>query len=215
MIWSAWYPYVYPEVSGAPLPLLDHHIRQAAIYFLKESQVWTQTLDPISIVEDTPSYALSVPVAIDTGAEVSMVKWAWFNGNQIFPASQEELAMLNSSWEDEEGSSISHYTQLIDTEIRVFPKPNFDMADALSIKAVLRPSIDSTGVPDWIGVKYVNEIAMKAKAELMGMVGQVWTNPEGEKKYSGLFAAALAKATVEANKSFTRTSMTVRFRNYG
>lgn len=214
MLWAAWYPYVQPEVPGAPQPLIDHYVRQAAIYFLKESQVWTQTLDAIDIVDGTASYTLTVPASITTGAEVSMVKWAWADGNQIFPASQEELSMLNSNWETMTGSALTHYTQLVDTEIRVFPEPDFSLTGGLVIKAVLRPTLTSTGVPDWIGTKYVNEIAAKAKADMMGMVSQPWTNPDGETKYSTLFASTLAKATVEANKSFTRTSPAVRFRNY-
>lgn len=215
MLWAAWYPYVQPELPGAPLPLIDHYLRQSAIHFLEESQVWTLSLDAVDLVADTGTYNLTVPASVTTGGDVSMVKWVWVDGYQIYPASLEELGTLDTSWDTTTAGAVRRYTQLTQDTITLWPIPNYSSTDGLVIKVALRPSLTATGVPDWIGTKYIQEVAMKTKADMMGMIGQSWSNTEGETKYNAAYASALTKATVEGIKSFTRTSMAVRFRNYG
>ena len=218
MLWSDWYPYVRPELPGAPTPLLDHYILQAAIHFFEESQVWTESLTAINLVADTGTYTLTVPAvslgATTTTADVSMVKWVWVDEHQVYPSSQEELGMIGDNWTTHTSAFVTNYTQLTQDTITLYPIPNYASTGGLKIKVAVRPGLTSTGVPDWLGQKYVQEIATRVKAEMMGMVNQPWTNAAGEQKYAAAYQSALTKATVEGNRSFTRTSMTVRFKKF-
>lgn len=222
MLWSDIYPFVLPEVPGVPEPMLDHYIRQTAINFLEESQVWTADVTAIDLVANTGTYSLVSPAQTVTASplltevpDVAMVKWAWVDGVQIFPASQEELGALVEYWADKTASVVSNYTQLTQDTITLYPTPNYASTGGLKIKIAIRPSLTATGIPDWIGTKYIQELSVGAKAALMGMIGKPWTSPDGEAKYSAMYASMLTKATVEGNRSFTRTTSTVRFKNYG
>lgn len=215
VLWSTWHPYVLPETPNVPGPLLDHIIRQSAINFLEESQVWTADVDVIDVVAGTGTYSLIPPASVGTEGDVAMAKWVWVNKQQIFPASQEELGQLSQYWADVTAGAVSNFTQLTQDTITLYPIPDFSLTSGLRIKVALRPSLTSTGVPDWIGGKYVQEIAVAAKALLMGMVGKEWSDPSGEEKYSQQYASMLTKATVEGIRSFTRTTTTVRFPRYG
>lgn len=39
-------PYVMPYVIGCPLPVMEAHVRDAAIEFMQETKCWVRTLDP-------------------------------------------------------------------------------------------------------------------------------------------------------------------------
>lgn len=214
MIWSDWHPFTKPELPGVPEPLLDHYIRLVAIDFFEESQTWVVETDVTDLVAGTGTYPLAPPASITTGADVAQIKWAWVNNQQILPASQEELGQLFQYWGDVTGGAVSNYTQLTQDTVTLYPIPDFDLTGGLRMKVALRPSLTSTGVPDWLGSKYITEIASGVKAEMMGMVGQPWSNPEGEAKYSALFASGLTKATVEGNRSFTRSTMNVQLKRF-
>lgn len=46
MKWSDFSPYVMPYVIGCPMPLMEAHVRDAAIEFMQETKCWVRTLDP-------------------------------------------------------------------------------------------------------------------------------------------------------------------------
>lgn len=46
MKWSDFEPYVMPYVIGCPLPVMEAHVRDAAIEFMQETKCWVRTLDP-------------------------------------------------------------------------------------------------------------------------------------------------------------------------
>ena len=221
MLWPAWYPYILPEVSGAPEVLVDHVLRQTAISFFEETEVWTVALTAIDLVANTGTYSLVAPAQTITNPtltevpDVAMVKWAWVDGQQIFPTSQEELGALPYQWNDKTAAQVSNYTQLTQDTITLFPIPDFASTGGLVITCAIQPSLTATGLPDWLGSKYIQALADGTKATMMGMVGKPWSNPEGEKKYAAAYANAQTKGTVEGHRSFTRTTQTVRFPRYG
>ena len=220
MLWSAWYPYVLPEAPGAPEPLLDHYIRQAAIDFFRESTLWTLDITPLNVVASTGTYTMVVPdQTVSTGVtdtpDISIIKWAWVDGVQIYPTSQEELNALVEKWSTKTASRVSNYTQLTQTAITLFPTPDFASTAGLTVKVAVQPSLTSLGVPDWLGSRYIDAISIGAKARLLGMVGRPWSNPAGEAKYGALYATLRTKSTTEGNRSFTRSTQTVRFPRYG
>lgn len=46
MKWSDFEPYVAPHVIGCPSPVIEHHVRDAAIEFMLETKCWVRVLDP-------------------------------------------------------------------------------------------------------------------------------------------------------------------------
>lgn len=62
MKWSDFERYVMPYVIGCPLPVMEAHVRDAAIEFMQETKCWVRTLDPeltgttaeVDLVPDSP-----------------------------------------------------------------------------------------------------------------------------------------------------------------
>ncbi len=211
--WIDFYDYVMPELPGVHVSLVDLHLRQMAIELCEETQVWIETLDPISVVAGTAAYALSPPATL-TDAAVGMVKWAWYDGSPLTFSTLEELGQLPVYWPDVEANTPTNYTQQSHDALTVYPKPLVDLADGLQIKAAMIPSLTATGVPDWIGQKYVQEISYGARAALMSMFGKPWSNSEGAAYYRALYEAGKTRATIESNRSFTRANSQIQMRSF-
>ena len=41
---------ILPDVPGCPSPTMRFHVRRAVIEFCKESGIWVQDLDPITLI---------------------------------------------------------------------------------------------------------------------------------------------------------------------
>lgn len=206
-LWSSFYPYILPEVPNVPEPLLDHAVRKAAIEFCEETALHTIDIAAIDVVAGTASYALD---AGDTELDVCMVKFAWLDGKPLPYVSQEFLNdQTGVYWPDTTANRPTGFTQQDQENLILYPKPTENITDGLKIKLVVRPSLTSTGVYDWIAKRFIQEISYGALALLTGMVGKPWSNDAAEAKYRAQFESAKTKATIDAYRSFTRSSLQI------
>lgn len=205
--WSQFYPYVQPEVPGAPLPLIDHMLRKAAIEFCEESAIHVIDATPIDVVANTGTYALATG---NVEYDVSTIKYAWFNGVPISYVSQEFLNdQTGAYWPAQTATAPTGFTQQDQDNVILYPIPTVSLTAGLKLKLVARPSLASTGVANWIGNRFIQEIAYGGLALLAGMVGKDWTNPELEAKSRSQFEAAKTRAVIDANRSFTRAPLQI------
>jgi hypothetical protein len=203
--WSQFHPYILSEVPSAPLPVVDHYIRNAAIEFCEETAVHTIDAAAVDVVAGTSTYALD---AGDVELDVCMVKFAWLNGQRLPYISQETLnGDLMTYWPDHESDMPTGFTQQDQGNLILYPKPKLSYPTGLKLKLVVRPSWESTGVYDWVGRRFIQEISFGALAALTGMVGKPWSSQEAESKYRAAFESAKTKATIDAYRSFTRSSL--------
>lgn len=209
MKWSEFYPYVLSECDRVMLDVADLYIRQAAIEFCEETGVYTADHDPISLVKGISEYDLEAP---EPETDIVLVKKAWVGDAAIDYVSQDTLNQRPVYWPNEYAPKPTAFTQQTQTSLIVYPKPTEALASGLKLKVVLRPTLKATGIADWVGVKYVQEISAGAKAMLMDMINKPWTSPEGAAKYRAQFEAAKTRATVEAQRSFTRASQQVQLK---
>lgn len=73
MKWSDFSPYVMPYVIGCPMPLMEAHVRDAAIEFMQETKCWVRTLDP-ELTGTTADVDLSPDSALARIFDVHSVK---------------------------------------------------------------------------------------------------------------------------------------------
>lgn len=224
-LWSAFYPYVLAEVPMAPEPLVDFMLRKAAIDFCEETAVHSIQADAIDVLAGTAVYPLVPPGVIiapavtavpDPELDVCMVKYAWLNNQPLPYVSQEILNQQSTTyWRNDTGDKPTGFTQDDQDNLILYPNPTRDYTgtNGLLLTLVVRPSLAATGVKDWIGKRYVQEISYGAVAMLTGMVGKPWSNPEAEQKYTVKFEAAKTKATIDAYRSFTRGALRVQMSN--
>lgn len=211
MKWSDFYPYVLSECDRVMLDVADLYIRQAAIEFCEETGVYVADHDPITLIKGINEYDLDAPEA---ETDIVLVKKAWVGDAAIDYVSQDTLNQRPVYWPSESAPRPTAFTQQTQTSLIVFPKPSEAMVNGLKLKVVLRPSLTATGIVDWMGKKYVQEISAGAKAMLMDMVNKPWTSHDGAAKYRAQFEAAKTRATIEATRSFTRAAQQVQFKRH-
>lgn len=209
MKWSAFYDFVVPELPGINTDLVDIYLRRAAIEFCEETAVYVADHDPISLVKGVAEYDLEPP---EPETDIVGIKKAWVVDAAIEYVSQDSLNQRPVYWPGEEAPRPTSFTQQTPTTVIVYPKPTEAIQNGLRMKVVLRPALKASSIVDWVGGKYLQEIADGTKAMLMAMPNKPWTQPEGAALYRAQFEAGKTRATIEAMRSFTRASQQVQLR---
>jgi hypothetical protein len=198
-LWSAFYPDVLPELPGAPLPMVDHWLRNVTIDFCERSKAYVADLALIDAVAEQMSYPLVMPA----GTELVDVVSAWFIGEEITPKSPGYLKDKFGDWMAETGTP-EHFTHQATDAIMLVPAPADAATDALKIKASIRPALTATGVDDWFYSQYRLALAAGCKAKMMAMKDVPWADPERVALNLSTFEAAISKAIGAAANGFTR-----------
>lgn len=197
--WSLFYPDVLPELPGAPVAMIDHWLRNAAIEFCERSKAHVTDLAPVSAVADQMSYA----IPLVTGTELVEINELWFSGERLTPKSPGFLSDQYADWTIEIGAP-DYYTQQDAVNVLLVPAPDTAETDAIKIKASIKPGTAATGIDDMLFSKWRIPIGAGCKAKMMAMAGKPWSNPDNVILYLSQFEAAIAEATPDANAGFVR-----------
>lgn len=195
--WSAFYPDVLPELPGAPLLLVDHWLRNAAIEFCERSKAHVVDLVAMNAVANQMAYTL-VPLA---ETEIVEIKAAWFSGNKLAPKGHTFLEDKYGDWTAAVGTP-EYITQQASDVALLVPAPAASASGSIKIKAVARPAIAATGIHDWLFQQYRQALVAGCKAKMMAMDKVSWSSPDRVEYYLGQFEAAIDKATSAANSGF-------------
>ena len=198
--WSAFYPDLLLELPGAPLPLVDHHLRNVVIDFCERSKAYRVDLDPADAVAEQMGYAPTLAAGLDP-VEILEVK---FSGEVLTEKAPRYLSDKYGDWQSETGTP-EHFTQQDGAEVLLVPAPADAAVDAIQVKVAAKPSLDATGVEDWIFSKWRLALVAGCKAAMMAMKDKTWSAPDRVEFYQGLFERALEDAKVAANNGFVRS----------
>lgn len=199
--WSLFYPDVLPELPGAPVPMVDHWLRNAAIEFCERSKAHVVTLDPITSVADQMAYV----IALDADTElVELVAVRWLD-EKLTPKSPHFLEEKYDDWESETGTP-EHYTQVDTENVMLVPAPGTAETDGIRIRAAIKPGIAATGVHDWLFSQYRPAICAGAKAKMMAQLDKPWSKPDLVAINQAAFDAAIDSATTRASDGHVRST---------
>lgn len=203
--WEDFFDYVMPEVPGIGTDLALMYIRLAAIDFCDKSLVHTVMLDDITLVAGQTTYDIAVPDQTD----LAMVVNAWVGTRTITPKQIDELNQNSIDWQSESGRPES-FTQTTQTSISLYKTPDANnIADALRLRAALRPDIGADGLEDWVANKYVTTIAAGAMARLMSMPKKPWTDLQSAGLKNAMYMQGLNEARIDAKRGFSRGGLRV------
>lgn len=188
--WSLFYPDTLPDLPGAPLPVVDHWLRNAAIEFCERSKVLVVDLTAMSAVADQMSYAITLASNTEL-VELISVK---FSGEVVTPKSPAYLEAKYGDWQAETGTP-EHYTQQDTANVLLVPAPAAAETGAIKLKVATKPGTAATGVEDWFFSQYRLAIVAGAKGKLMLMDGKPWSNPDRAAFNLALFEGAISTAT--------------------
>lgn len=161
-------PIIAIDAIGAPTPLIVRKIAEAAHEFFRKTRgyTYTQTLNPVPA--NTKSVALTPPVGT-VFIETVLVR---LNGQTLPPPMN---LQLNGDWESIKGRPASYLPAV--GAIRLFPYPETQIDEALTIEFALAPLLTATSIDDSVGLANQDALIAGAKARVLSMPRKEWADP--------------------------------------
>lgn len=202
--WSAFHDLVLPSLPGAPLPLAEAKIREAAIEFIGGAQLWRAMLTQFSTVAGTGTYALSGMPAHSAVHELSA---CWCEDEELTPLALEDRDRAFPDWRRLRELPACFFRLDPDT-ISLLAVPN--AAYQIDVEAALKPARDATDMADWIFERFAPDIACGALAMLMEIPAKPYSNPDQARVQRARFERALEDARAAQAGSFARSALRTR-----
>lgn len=203
------HPFCLPELPGVPAPMLDAYINLAWFDLAKNSLCWSEWQE-VALQDGVDTYPLLPP----SGAAVHLVIDAQQGANILVPRGPEQLLMYDAAFAERRGTP-NGYGLSMTKEFVVYPRPQADdVVLPVRVHVAFVPTLAATTMPDQFAEKYVSVLSAGAKAKLMAMAGQTWSNPQMAVVNSGIFDAGVTEAVVERMKGGAQGALTVRPRSF-
>jgi hypothetical protein len=196
---TAWKNDVYP-VLLCPEPSLIEAVRSAARDFCNETHLWILALDRISVVANTQAYALAMPTAWLTLAEIVIVdnvkyKQTGDTDDQFVtldPVSENQKDLHDSgNWKFRTATIPNGYwVDLSEKKLYFYYIPTVASTTGLLVTAVLKPTLIATVVPEFLYDDYRDCITFGALAHLFNQRQARWFDPTLAEYYNAKFEAA-------------------------
>lgn len=213
---SSFYPFVLPFAPGCSSPVADRNIIDGAIEFCEATRVIVRTLDPISVTAGVGSYDLEGP---DNQSRVSQISAAWYMDTPLIRVPEDAvdnpLALVSpiGSQSAQTGQPI----YMLEPEpgvISLYPVPDATLANAITIRAVLRPVRAATELDDYLYEEYAEEIGWAALKRICATPGQPYSNPTLAAMYTGKLESAINKARSKVGAGVVGASLQVKLSGF-
>jgi hypothetical protein len=189
---DAFHAYVLPNVIGCPVPVMDHHVRLAAIDFCNKTRFHEAECEGASL------YKGVITAEADAGLEIVSVSTVHVDGERLAnKTKQTGLSMLNA------GSTDRFYVVLWDGEIAINPIPQTEVP--VRVVATFRPTQTATVISDVL-TEWMDDIASGAIARIAALPGQAFSNPEISGYHMQKFNEAVKSAKVSRYLAGTETA---------
>jgi len=220
---SSWETEISIDVQGYSFPAMQKAVRDAAITFCEKTHLWTDDLDRITVVANTPNYALSMPAAIPHGEIIGIddvkYKQDGMDDDQFVtldPISENQMDLHDSgSWKWRTSSTpAKYYADKTHAILYLKNTPTLGSADGLLVRAILRPTKDATVLEDFLYNHHYKAIADGAKGYLLSQSAQPWFNAQFAAMFGGTFTTAISEAKGQKIDRGTKRKMSVRMREW-
>jgi hypothetical protein len=212
---TTFYDEVVPEIPGADLTLVLHHIKRVCIDFCQRSLFARDSLAAIDVVASTASYAIAptdaVNFAINKVLEVRLNSGVGTRANRLSPRTPSQLDNELPDWDTATGQPM-FFTQRDAGILTLAKVPSTSITGGLLVTISKIPLYAGAGVDD-ATASWAESIGAGAKARLMRMPKKPWSNPALAERYERYYDQELAAATVIAEKAYGAAPL--RTRSYG
>lgn len=194
-------PYVLTSLDGCPESVIVRNLRLAAIEFFERTGVWTETLRPLVTTAGITVHPL--PLTVD--ADVARLVEVALDDEPV----DELVDIAEAARRVREAPVGGSFAWLIGRrDIGVWPLPAAEQA--LSVDAVLKPSLDAYDVPDEYAAHHVEAIAQGALARLLRMPRTPWRSLEDAAVARAEFDKAITDAAGMAGVGHVQGRLRVR-----
>lgn len=159
------YPLVKPYVEGCPEITIEEHLAEAARDFCVRSEIWRYTTDDDSTIADEELFELDTP----SGSLLEDVL--------SLQVDERELKRVSDKYvhnHELKSGPPTHYSLYQEKYAKLYPIP--DATYAVEATVVVKPSLDSVGVEDFIFDHYGRIIAHGAIALIAAIPSKEWSN---------------------------------------
>lgn len=199
MLWREFSPYVLPYVIGCPIPVLEHHMRLAAIDWCRKTLSLQRDLDPVLADGTTHAVAITPPAGYTTIRALAVA----------VAGKERELVTdrigQQFSRTDHPGDFCFTRNNLT---LEVYPLEVVGVD--VVVTAALMPSLGtSPGIDDDVALEYANDIALCAIASIKRLPIPELADPAGaidhQTRYESRRSTVAAKVTRGLSAAKTRT----------
>jgi hypothetical protein len=211
---TSFLPYVLPYVMGCSEPLALQAVRDTCIRFSEQTLLVQATLDPIMAIPNITTYDLDS----SSGQAIHLITQAWFEKDrlEVLHADSPHLRveMFNDTFPgaDKQPGRPSALMQNSDFTFTLDRRPDERVRGAITIRGVVKPTMNASSVDDLLFNDYAFEIGQGAVAYLMRIPAQAFSNPTLALDFEGRYLGAQHQARIRANKSLGRANLQVKLR---
>jgi hypothetical protein len=205
-------PEVMPFVRDVPELVAVQAIRNACIEFCEETHYLQENLDPITGIENIGDYDLD---ATDSNYKVVEIMQAYYGDQLLIPKAQEELNQIyrTSNWEDLKGNPYYYFRPRAGA-MRLVTKPILTETGKLKVKAAIAPKRASIAVDEELFERFLEQIAIGARARLYNTPNQPYYDPNAAGVYTKRFNDIMAEVRTRVYKGLTRAAARIEFQRF-
>ena len=220
---TSWEPYILPNIPAVPDPALQRAVRDAAIDFCRDTLIWKEWLDRISIAASDDEYTLALPTALAVYGDIESVYQVYFKETG---ADDDQFTLLTPTTENEMETGgawmfqtapqpSKYYVPASEPSLLyLYPIPTVVATSGLLVRVYCVPLQTATVLPDFLYNGYQNAIKCGALSKLFGIRGMPWYDPKEEAKWGMLYNLERDNAIVPATRGQVRKEMQVKMRNW-
>lgn len=206
---------VLSDAPGVPLELARQHLMRSAIDLCKRSLAWSVWSDPILLVEDQHTYSITLPA----DSVLVIVRDIQIDGvpDGLPGLDFREITRRFPSWRDQKSTPDCWVIPERGADsVRLVPMPGPMDGDVyLHIRAAFQPTRESRVLPDWLIEERFDDLCAGAKATLLVIPGQEWSNPSLAAFYKATFDKACDDERINTEMDQTTGSTRVAPRRFG
>ena len=178
-----------------PIPVLYAQIRRAAIELCSRSLIWKERY-ALALVNEQSLYDLPVPA----GSRPVIMHAVVSNHGRIISKTEQQLDVEYPTWREARSTFPTFFVpRLSDRQIQFSPIPaNIQTGAAVSLRVSLVPTYDADTLPDFLLDQWLMAIEEGAKALLMRMPQQEWSDLNGASVAWTAFLREVDRASLSA-----------------
>ena len=200
-----------PSVPGCPQPIIEQHVRDAAIEACERTLAWRYEQPSTRLTPGVYEYPYNNPLQTEVHAFIT----ATVNGSPLDPVTLEQLYAKYPSWpslDPDQRSDPRVICQLDPDNYTLAPIPDAAKTYDLKMIIVLKPVRSATGMDKSVFDDLENVIMHGALQHLLVMPNKNWSDRELATYHAKQYLSKITERRARANIGNARASMTVQMR---
>lgn len=199
------------EVPGCSEISALQAVKDTCIEFCEKSLILTRDHDPVTVRGGVMDYDLEPP----SGYLVVKIMKAWLNHLALGPLPPDfvfDAAVYNREFAEyqDASSTPTRFLQKDERTVSLWPLPDKDHVNGLTMRVALKPTRSSTSIEDVVFEDYAETIASGALGRLLSSVGKAYTNVSAAALHKGMFIQGLNVARQRATHGHVRANLSVK-----